>query len=147
MHMCLLCRYEGSAWTASTISSDGSASLTWPEGAMAASLDPEEPSPAGSIASSGGAPLGSSSRVGAAAVPPILGYRMLAMYRSIVGVAVSCDSSGGFVQWPNGQLMLVWNKKEGGTAYDPDGRVTHTFSSKRCVCVCACVCGGGADAV
>jgi hypothetical protein len=54
------------------------------------------------------------------------------MYRSITCVAASFDSSGGFVQWPNGQLMLVWSRKEReGTAYGPDGRVTHTFSGSR----------------
>lgn len=107
------------------IHSNGSASLTFPEGGMAASLDPEEAPPTGGSRST------SSSSVSATS-PPIQGYRLLAMYRSITCVAASFDSSGGFVQWPNGQLMLVWSKKERqGTAYAPDGRITHTFSSRR----------------
>lgn len=101
------------------VHSDGSASITWPEGGMAASLDAEEAPPAGSIGSGTGS-----------STPPIKGYRMLAMYRSITGVAASFDSSGGFVQWPSGQLMLVWDKKD-GTAYAPDGRVTHSFTNRR----------------
>jgi hypothetical protein len=52
------------------------------------------------------------------------------MHHTITGVAASFDSTGGFVQWPNGQLMLVWNRKD-GTAYGPDGRVTHTFNNRR----------------
>jgi hypothetical protein len=87
---------------------------------MAASLDAEEAPPAGSIGSG----------TGSSTPPPIKGYRMLAMYRSITGVAASFDSSGGFVQWPSGQLMLVWDKKD-GTAYAPDGRVTHSFTNRR----------------
>ncbi len=88
---------------------------------MAVSLDAEDPPPTGSIASGTGH---------SNTLPPIKGYRMLAMYRSITGVAASFDSSGGFVQWPSGQLMLVWDKKE-GKAYAPDGRVSHTFTSRR----------------
>jgi len=119
----LCCSYVASGSTAVLIHSDGSASLSWPEGSMAATLDPEEPPPAGSIASSSGFPSGSS-------VAPIKGYRLLAMYRTVTGVAASFDSSGGFVQWPNGNLMLVWNKRD-GTAYSPDGRATHNFTSRR----------------
>jgi hypothetical protein len=89
---------------------------------MAATLDAEVPPAAGSAAANAGASSSS--------MPPIKGYRLLAMYRSIVGVAASFDSNGGFVQWPNGQLMLVWDRKE-GTAYGPDGRATHRFTNKR----------------
>jgi hypothetical protein len=89
---------------------------------MAATLDAEAPPAAGSAAvHASGIPN---------STPPIKGYRLLAMYRSIVGVAASFDSNGGFVQWPNGQLMLVWDRKK-GTAYGPDGRTTHRFTNKR----------------
>lgn len=124
-------RYLASGSAAVLIHSDGSASLTWPEGSMAATLDAEEPPPNGSIASTGGSSTASS-------LPLIKGYRLLAMYRTITGVAASFDSSGGFVQWPNGQLMLVWNKKD-GTAYGPDGRVTHTFNNRRCAAADAAI--------
>lgn len=128
MHAHAACRYQASGSTAVLIHSNGSASLTWPEGGMAASLDPEEALQTGGTASS----TRSTSSSVSATSPPIQGYRLLAMYRSITCVAASFDSSGGFVQWPNGQLMLVWSKKERqGTAYGPDGRITHTFSSRR----------------
>jgi hypothetical protein len=101
------CRYEHSTAAAAAVlvRSDGSAALQWPDGAMAATLDPEDS--AGS-------------------------YRLLAMYRSVVGVAASFDSSGGFVQYPSGALMLVWNRKDGdGKCYLPDGTITHSFNSRR----------------
>eukprot|EP00775_Hariotina_reticulata_P003626 gene3626-3888_t len=90
------------------VRSDGSMSCTWPEGGLAVSLDPEE---------QGGRSIG---------------YRLLAMYPTGSCVAVSFDSSGGFVQYPGGQLMLVWSRKDGGgTCYAADGTITHTFSSKK----------------
>lgn len=107
--MCGACRYEHStaAAAAVVVRSDGSAALQWPDGAMAASLDPQADDSAG-------------------------GYRLLAMYRSVVGVAASFDASGGFVQYPSGALMLVWNKKDGeGKCYAPDGSITHGFNSRR----------------
>lgn len=113
MMLLLVRRYDAdSGGTAAvTVRSDGSASLLWPDGSMAATLDAE------------------TGFDGA--------YRLLAMYRSIVGVAASFDSNGGFVQYPAGGLMLVWNKKDGiGTAYAPDGAVTHSFNSRRYVWVC-----------
>ena len=112
-----MCRYTASGGSAVLIHSDGSASLAWPEGSLAVTLDVEEVVPA-------------SSRRPGTSTPPIKGYRMLAMYRSITGVAASFDSSGGFVQWPNGQLMLVWDGKD-GKAYAPDGAVTHSFTNRR----------------
>lgn len=132
------CRYPTTGSPAVLIHSDGSANVTWPEGSMAATLDPEEPPVAGSIAST------SSSSPGAPA--PIKGYRLLAMYRTITGVAASFDSTGGFVQWPNGQLMLVWNRKD-GTAYGPDGRVTHTFNNRRWATAHCAHCQGQCAAV
>lgn len=96
---------------------------------MAATLDPEEPPPPGSMASGSAGVSNSSSTA-----PPIRGYRLLAMHRNVAGaqlqVAASFDSNGGFVQYPNGQLMLVWDKKE-GTVYEANGRVTHKFTNKR----------------
>ncbi|WIA12131.1 hypothetical protein OEZ85_012204 [Tetradesmus obliquus] len=103
-----LTRYERStaAAAAVVVRSNGSAALQWPDGAMAASLDPQADDSAG-------------------------GYRLLAMYRSVVGVAASFDASGGFVQYPSGALMLVWNKKDGeGKCYAPDGSITHSFNSR-----------------
>jgi hypothetical protein len=137
------CRYPATGSPAVLIHSDGSASLSWPEGSMAATLDPENHVVPGSMAST-------SSSAGAPA--PIKGYRLLAMYRTITGVAASFDSTGGFVQWPSGQLMLVWNRKD-GTAYGPDGRVTHTFNNRRCVkahhtqWLCTCVASADARTV
>jgi hypothetical protein len=109
--ICLLrfvCRYEHSTAAAAVlVSSDGSAALQWPDGSMAATLDPDDSAAGG-------------------------GYRLLAMYRSVVGVAASFDGSGGFVQHPSGALMLVWNKKDGeGKCYLPDGSITHSFNSRR----------------
>lgn len=103
-----VCRYQGAEFAAAAVEvrSDGSAAIQWPEGSMAAALDVE------------------SSMNGA--------YRLLAMYRSVTGAAASFDSNGGFVQYPTGSLMLVWNKKDGiGTCYGPDGAITHSFNSRK----------------
>lgn len=94
---------------------------------MAVTLIPEDPPAAGSIASS------TSSNAAVSTVAPIKGYRLLAMYRNVTGVAASFDSSGGFAQWPNGQLMLVWNKlKREGRAYNADGTTSCSFTARRC---------------
>jgi hypothetical protein len=87
------------------VRSDGSASLLWPDGSVAVTLD---------IADSGG------------------GYRLLAMHKSVVCVAASWDSNGGFAQWPNGALALVWGNKDGsGAAYGPDGGARRALQRRR----------------
>lgn len=108
MSTAVSCRYAGNDTgpAAVDVRGDGSAAVQWPDGAMAASLDTE-------------------TGMNAA-------YRVLAMYRSVVGVAASFDSNGGFVQYPDGSIMLVWNKKDGiGTCYAPDGSITHSFNSRK----------------
>lgn len=101
-------RYGGSpdAPPAVTVRSDGSASLLWPEGGVACTLD-RAPDAGG-------------------------GYRLLAMHRSVVCVAASWDSGGGFAQWPNGGLALVWGEKDGsGAAYEREGGARRALRRRR----------------
>ncbi|KAF8071224.1 hypothetical protein HT031_001307 [Scenedesmus sp. PABB004] len=114
-------RYIGSTASgpAVLVRSDGSAALTWPDGSLAASLDAADDGAGGGAAA------------GAAAAPPA-SYRLLAMHRSVLGVAASFDAGGGFAQYADGSLALVWSARDGGgTAYAPGGAVTHAFNTRR----------------
>ncbi|KAG2484683.1 hypothetical protein HYH03_016512 [Edaphochlamys debaryana] len=118
---------------------DGSASAFWPGGDMAVTVDVDYGSPAALAAataaaeSSLGDDASSSDGAGdrAAAWPSLLTtplpYKMMAMYRA-GGVAVSWEEAGGFVQYPNGGLMLLYNKTTGaGSCYSPAGEITRRW--------------------
>ncbi len=85
---------------------DGSAAAYWPSGDMAVTVDAE-------YGSGTGQPAEDAGRESTAADTAPSSYRMMAMYRTGSGVAVSWDATGGFVQYPTGGLMLMYSSTNG----------------------------------
>lgn len=90
-----------------TLRRNGTGSVSWPSGGLAASAD----------------------------LDPAGGYRLMAMYPATTSsgapVALSADASGGFAQHASGAAALSWRRGGAGARHGAGGEVLERWGGRR----------------
>jgi hypothetical protein len=91
-----------------TLRRNGTGSVSWPSGGLAASAD----------------------------LDPASGYRLMAMFDATgasvaANVALSSDGGSGFAQYASGAMALTWKRREAGAHFGPGGEVLARWNNRK----------------